>query len=293
MASTLIAPFEANRTSLSLGCGNLAVFQSGSGRPILLIHSINAAACAAEIKPLFEHFKQSRCAWALDLPGYGLSDRKPMRYSIRDMTDAVIALAQKAFEENGQQPVDAIALSLSTEFLARAAAEQPQLFRRLVMVSPTGFRGTRALRAPEGSSRYMPWLDRVLRGPGWGGALFRGLTKPAVIRYFLKRTWGSQTIDESLWAYDVLTTRQPNAEYAPLCFLSGSLFSKDIHAIYDQLTGPILLTHGTRGDFTDYRGLALFAHKSNWQVHVFRDTGALHFFEKPEEFKQTVEQFLE
>jgi pimeloyl-ACP methyl ester carboxylesterase len=293
MGSVLIAPFEADQTSLSLKCGDVTVFQLGAGRPILLIHSINAAACAAEIKPLFEHFKQSRCTWALDLPGYGLSERKPRRYSIRDMTDAVIALAQKAFEENGQQPVDAIALSLSTEFLARAAAEQPQLFRRLVMVSPTGFRGTRALRAPEGSSRYIPWLDRVLRGPGWGGALFRGLTKPAVIRYFLKRTWGSQTIDESLWAYDVLTTRQPNAEYAPLCFLSGGLFSKDIHTIYDRLTLPILLTHGTRGDFTDYRGLALFAHKSKWQVHVFQDTGALHFFEKPEEFKQIVERFLE
>ena len=293
MASTLIAPFEANQTSLSLGCGNLTVFQSGTGRPILLIHSINAAACAAEIKPLFEHFKQSRCAWALDLPGYGLSERKPMRYSLRDMTDAVIALAQKAFEENGEQPVDALALSLSTEFLARAAAEHPQLFRRLVMVSPTGFRGMRALRAPDGSSRYMPWLDRVLRGPGWGGALFRGLTKPAVIRYFLKRTWGSQTIDESLWAYDVLTTRQPNAEYAPLCFLNGSLFSEDIHTIYDRLTVPILFTHGTRGDFTDYRGLALFAHKSNWQVHVFHDTGALHFFEKPEEFNPIVEGFLD
>jgi pimeloyl-ACP methyl ester carboxylesterase len=292
MGSVLIAPFEANQTSLSLDCGNLAVFQSGAGSPILLIHSINAAACAAEIKPLFEHFKQSRCAWALDLPGYGLSERKPMRYSIRDMTDAVIALAQKAFEENSQQPVDAIALSLSTEFLARAATEHPHLFRRLVMVSPTGFRGMRALRAPQGSSRYMPWLDRVLRGPGWGSALFRGLTKPAVIRYFLKRTWGSQTIDESLWAYDVLTTRQPNAEHAPLCFLSGSLFSKDIHTIYDQLTVPILFTHGTRGDFTDYRGLALFAHKTNWLINVFQDTGALHFFEKPEEFKQVVERFL-
>lgn len=288
----LIAPFEANQTSLNLACGKVALFQAGQGPAILLIHSINAAACAAEIKPLFAYFKQSRNTWALDLPGYGLSERRPIRYTVRMMTDAVIAAATWAFENNGRKPIDCLALSLSTEFLARAAAERPELFAKLIMVSPTGFRGTRALRAAAGETRYIPWLDAVLRGPGWGSALFKGLTRPNVIRYFLKRTWGSQDIDEELWAYDVLTTRQPNAEYAPLCFLSGGLFSKDIHSVYEQLQNPILLTHGTRGDFTDYRGLGVFRHKKNWQVQIFQETGALHFFEKSSEFNARVERFL-
>lgn len=293
MNSTLIAPFEANQSFLNLDCARVALFQAGVGPAALLIHSVNAAACAAEVKPLFEHFKQSRNTWALDLPGYGLSERRAIRYTVRMMTDAVIEAAKKAYQSNGEKPINALALSLSTEFLARAAAEHPELFSRLIMVSPTGFRGTRALRAAPGSTRFIPWLDAALRGPGWGGALFRGLTRPAVIRYFLKRTWGSQTIDEGLWAYDVLTTRQPNAQYAPLSFLSGGLFSRDIHTIYDRIDVPVLLTHGTRGDFTDYRGLALFQHKQNWRTHVFEDTGALHFFEKPKEFNALVDQFLE
>lgn len=292
MTHALGAPFEADQHSLQLACGNVTVFESGHGQPLLLIHSVNAAACAAEVRPLFEHFAESRKAQALDLPGYGLSQRAPIVYTVRMMTDAVIAAAHDAFKKNGGQPIDALALSLSTEFLARAAAEQPHLFNRLVMVSPTGFRGMRALRGQAGSTRYMPLLDRVLRGPGWGGALFRGLTRPSVIRYFLKRTWGSESIDETLWAYDVLTTRQPNAEHAPLSFLSGGLFSADIHAVYDQLALPILMTHGTRGDFTDYRGFALFSHKTNWTIKVFQDTGALHFFERPDEFCALVDNFL-
>ncbi len=292
MAAPLIAPFEADQISLRLDCGRVTLFQAGSGSPLLLIHSVNAAACSAEVRPLFEHFARSHQAWALDLPGYGLSERRPVRYTMRMMTDAVIAAAQKAFEQNGQKPIDALALSLSTEFLARAASEQPHLFRRLIMVSPTGFRGTRQLRQATGTTRYMAWLDRLLRGPGWGGALFRGLTKPSVIRYFLKRTWGSDAIDERLWAYDVLTTRQPNAEFAPLSFLSGALFSADVHTLYDQLEIPLLMTHGTRGDFTDYRGFALFKHKKNWTVKVFQDTGAPHFFERPGEFNTLAESFL-
>ncbi len=293
MIRTLEAPFEADQSSLQLNCGRVTLYRSGRGNPVLLIHSINAAACAAEVKPLFAHFSKTRQAWALDLPGYGLSERRPISYTVRIMTDAVIAAASHVFEQNGQKPIDALALSLSTEFLARAAAEKPRLFRKLIMVSPTGFRGLRALRDPAGTTRYMAWLDRALRGPGWGGALFRGLTKPSVIRYFLKRTWGCDEIDEGLWTYDVLTTRQPNAEYAPLSFLSGGLFSTDIHTLYEQLNLPILMTHGTRGDFTDYRGLTLFQHKTNWSIQVFKDTGALHFFERPQEFNALADRFLE
>ena len=85
-------------------------------------------------------------------------------------------------------------MSLACEFPARAAVERPADFRRLALVSPTGFRGSRAWRAAPGSARGLPWLQPLLRGPGdaWGGALFRGLTRPGVVRYFLQRTWGGR-----------------------------------------------------------------------------------------------------
>jgi hypothetical protein len=46
----------------------------------------------------------------------------------------------------------------------------------------------------------------------------RTLTRPGVIRYFLQRTWGSKAIDEDLWRYAVVTTRQPGARNAPFRF---------------------------------------------------------------------------
>ena len=123
----------------------------------------------------------------------------------------------------------------------------------MALVSPTGLRGTRPRRGAPGSTRFLPRFYRALRGPGWGPWLFRGLTRPGVIRYFLERTWGSKRIDEQLWAYDVLTARAPGAWYAPLYFLSAGLFSADIFAVYEGLTPPVWLSHGVRGDFTDYR----------------------------------------
>lgn len=104
-----------------------------------------------------------------------------------------------------------------------------------------------------------------------------------MIRYFLGRTWGSKAIDERLWAYDVLTARLPGAEYAPLYFLSGGLFSADIVSVYESLTRPVWLSHGVRGDFTDYRGRRCLEARGNWRFSVY-PTGALPFFELPERF---------
>jgi len=134
-------------------------------------------------------------------------------------------------------------------------------------------------------------VKRVLVGPGWGAPLFRGLTTPGVIRYFLRRTWGAQEIDEALWAYDVLTTRQPGAEHAPLAFLSAALFSSDVNALYEQLTQPVWMSHGVRGDFVDYRGKTTVQGRPNWRIDVF-PTGAMPYFEQPREFTERFDAFL-
>lgn len=75
--------------------------------------------------------------------------------------------------------------------------------------------------------------------------------RPGVIRYFLRRTWGGPTIDEDMARYAELTTRVPGAEHAPLAFLSAQLFSQDSNTVYEQLTQPVWMSHGVRGDFTD------------------------------------------
>jgi hypothetical protein len=112
-----------------------------------------------------------------------------------------------------------------------------------------------------------------------------------VIRYFLERTWGSKRIDEALWRADVLLSRRPGAEFAPLYFLSAFLFSADIHNIYDSIATPIWVSHGQRGDFVDYRQLPAFAARNNWRVSVF-NTGALIYFEALQAFTEYYDRFL-
>lgn len=291
MTPTLPPALPGERVPLNGQAGPMTVYVAGQGPPLLLVHSVNAAACAAEVRPLHLHYAATRTVFSPDLPGYGLSDRSDRAYTPRLMTDALHDTVTLMRQRCGDAPVDALALSLACEFLARAAVEQPAHFRSLALVSPTGFMGNKSWRGPPGSTRALPWLHKALTGPGWGGALFRGLTRPGVIRYFLQRTWGSKTIDEDLWRYDVLTTRQPGAEHAPLCFLSAAMFSADIHDVYERLTQPVWVSHGMRGDFTDYRGLAIVKDQPHWQVDVL-PTGALPHFEIPERFFGLYDDFL-
>ncbi len=271
--------------------GGVSCYTRGHGAPLLLVHTVNAAASVAEVRPLYEHWSASRTVFAPDLPGFGLSPRADRAYTPRLMTDALHAVVSQIRQRCGAVPVDAVGVSLGCEFLARAAAEQPSHYGRLALVSPTGFRGTRALRGAPGSTRGLPAVHAVLRQPLWAEGLFRALTRPKVVRYFLEKTWGGKAIDEAMWAYAVASAAQPGAQHAPLQFLSGGLFSADIHNIYESLPQPVWMSHGVRGDFTDYRGKTVVQGRPNWQFTVFQ-TGALPYFELPQAFNAALGDFL-
>ena len=51
------------------------------------------------------------------------------------------------------------------------------------------------------------------------------------------------------------------------------------------------MSHGTRGDFTDYRSKTIVEGRPNWRFSVF-PTGALPYFEVPEKFCAEYDGFL-
>lgn len=271
--------------------GLLSYYVAGEGAPLLLIHSINAAASAYEMRPIHERMQAKRRVYTLDLPGYGFSDRSARTYDIRLFTNAVLDMIDVIREDHGPRAVDAVALSLSAEFLARAAREAPDAFASLALVTPTGFaKGSHKKRAAPETPMRVPGMAAFLGAP-WGRGLFRLLTSEKSIRYFLQRTFGRKDVPEDMVAYDWRTARQPGAEHAPFAFLSGRLFARDVRTLYEDLDLPIYVLHGTKGDFKDFSEAGWAIARKNWLFSAF-DTGALVHFEKPEEFIGAYERFL-
>jgi pimeloyl-ACP methyl ester carboxylesterase len=299
--ATMPAPVSGRRFDLLDGrAGRIACYAegpqapNGTAPPLLLVHSVNAAATAYEMKPLFEHYAQKRAVYALDLPGFGLSDRSDRKYTPELMTDAVLALVRDIQRRHGNAAIDILALSLGCEFAARAASELPNAFRTVGLISPTGFdrRAERAARHPgQDRTRAMPWLHAFLNFPLWKSGFFSALTSRPSIRFFLQKTWGAKTIDEGLLDYDYVTTHQPGAENAPYYFVSGYLFSVDAINLYQSLGMPVWMVHGVRGDFVDYEQKRVVEQLPNWNIDVLQ-TGAMPQFEKPAEFIALYEAFL-
>lgn len=258
---------------------------------MLLIHSINAAASAFEMKPIFERLVGTRPLFLVDLPGFGLSDRSERVYDVRLYTDAILVMLEVIAERAGDAPVHVLALSLSSEFAARAADERKERFRSLTLITPTGFsRGSHRLRQP-GKNREIPGFSALIERRPWAKPLFDLLTKESSVRYFLRRTYGSKDVDEDMVAYDVLSARQPGAHRAPLSFLSGRLFSRDVRSLYEALELPVWVPHGTRGDFKDFSESGWAEARPNWRFEPFA-SGALPHFERSEEFAASMNEFL-
>jgi pimeloyl-ACP methyl ester carboxylesterase len=289
-----------DRWVLETSIGAISVYRAGpeapvaAANPLLLIHSINAAGSSYEMRPIFEYHLRSRAVYAVDLPGFGFSARSDRPYSVRLMTDAIHAVVDQIRQEHGGQKIDAVALSLSSEFLARAASERPACFRTLALISPTGFDVRAPYLDPPGTTRAMPTFYRILRFPLWDRSVFRLLTTRRSIRYFLERTWGSKEIDEGMLEYDYLTTHQPGARFAPYYFVSGYLFSRDITSVYESLSlsMSVWLSHGIRGDFQDFSYAKRVAGRPNWVVTEF-PSGALPHFERPRDFLECYQKFLD
>ncbi|MCK2052919.1 alpha/beta fold hydrolase [Methylobacterium sp. 37f] len=262
---------------LASAAGGLSFSAAGpaEGVPLLLIHSVNAAANAYEVRPLYRHYAKERPVYALDLPGFGFSERSDRIYTPELMTQAIHAMAAEIRRRHPGTAIDAVALSLSAEFLARAALERPDDYRSLGLISPTGFDKRYARRNPSGSDT----ARAVAACPLWGRALFDLLVSRPSMRFFLEKTWGSRDIDEGLLAYDQVSAHQPGAEFAPFSFLAGHLFATETGQVYPRLDRPVWMVHGTRGDFVDYRHADRFRDDPRWTVEVL-ETGAFPHFER-------------
>jgi pimeloyl-ACP methyl ester carboxylesterase len=256
--------------------------------PLLLIHSINAGASAYEMRPIFMHYRQLRPIYVMDMPGFGFSDRSDRVYSVELYTQAVIDML-----EHIGQPVAVVALSLSSEFAARAALQRPELFTSLTMISPSGFNRPDRSRSSQIAAQlgFDQAVYNTLSYPLWGHAFFDLLATKPSIHWFLQQSFIGQ-VDKGLEEYAYLSAHQPGAHFAPLYFVSGKLFTRDIREeVYEKLTIPVMVIYD-EDPYVSFDYLRPFVAKHpNWQAKLIVPTRGLPQFEKMTELAQALNTF--
>lgn len=173
---------------------------------ILLLHGIHAAATSQEFDEIWDHLAAEHHVIAPDLPGFGCSDRPPLKYTDSTYRDFVADFTADLTEK----PL-CIATSLTGAYVADVGDER---FSELVLVCPTDETG-----------RRRPWLRSLFRTRILGELLYRGLTVKRSLWWWAAREGydDSASLDERIVEYLHRTARQPGARYAPASFVAGYL----------------------------------------------------------------------
>ncbi len=253
--------------------------REGEGTPLLLVHSVNAAASAYEMRPLFEALRGRRPVYAIDLPGFGRSDRARRDYTAEGYADVIERVVVDLAAPRGGG-CDVVALSLASEFAARVAVRTPELVRRLTLLSPSGLSSRRAPPFAEALRRRL--LAPLLHVGPVGRGLFLLLRTERSVRHFLAKSF-TGPVDEGLVRYAVRSAQAPGAEHAPIAFLSGGLFDPEaFERLYAPLAVPTTVVHDV-DPYTDFGRLGdLTARNPNVRaVRVAPSRGLVHF-EQPE-----------
>lgn len=273
-------PGEAGHID-SVEVGRVAVYEMGpaDGRPVVLVHGVHAAASAYDMRPLYTSLASAgHRVVALDLPGFGHSDRSPRRYDPATMVAAVAAV----MEHTTSGPADVVALSLGCEFAAAVAKDRMDLVRSLALISPTGFGSA----PPSLPTR----LGALLRTPVLGQAAYDLLSSRPSIEYFLGLNFAGD-VDPGYTAHAWATAHQPGARHAPASFLDGTLFADDaVESIYAKVTHPTLVIYD-EDPHTSFVRLPEEVARLGWQAQRIEPSRGLPHFEHPEQTVQTLQRF--
>jgi pimeloyl-ACP methyl ester carboxylesterase len=263
--------------------GRIAYYSNAidRGRPLVLLHSVNAAPSAREMRPLFEHYRNERPVYAPDLPGFGRSERQDRDYSPQLYAEFI----KHFLRDVVTAPADIVAFSLSAEFAARAVSETSELCHTLVLISPTGF----SQRQPPSG----PPADRILKAlrlPVLGGGLFRLLTSRPSIRHFLGLSFTGKPPAE-LVDYAYATAHQPGAQHAPFAFLSMRLFTLDAdRQLFRLLQVPVLVLYDQDPNVS-FERLDTFEGRDNWHLRRISPTRGLPHWERTEQTVEAMDAF--
>jgi len=257
-------------------------------RPLVLVHGVNACASACEMKPLFQRFRSTRPVFALDLPGFGLSERSAQCYTPELYTDDLVDFLTRV-KEAADAP-DVVALSFGCELVARVALARKDLVHSMAFISPTGLESRETGQGRSRARAGGAGTAEATSEPWWGRLAFEAIASRPSIRYFLSKSFVGP-VDPGLRAYAYETSHQPGAEHAPLAFLGGKLSTPGIEKIYAKLERPVLALYDRDGTTSFDLLPEMVGRYCMWESKRISPTLGMPHFERLDETASALDEF--
>ncbi|MDF5736379.1 MULTISPECIES: alpha/beta fold hydrolase [unclassified Nostoc] len=255
-------------------------------RPLLFLHNFGGGASAYEWSKVYPAFASNYHILAPDLIGWGESAHPVRDYKIRDYLSTIAEF----IIQTCRQPVTVVASSLTAAFAIRLAIVQPNLFKALFLVCPSGFDDF-----GEGAGRRLPLS--VVNTPLLDNFIYiLGAENEIAVRNFLQSFLfaKSQRVSQEMVEAYLTSAQQPNAKFAALAFLRGDLYF-DLSLYIQQLTIPTVIFWGEKAQFTNIKLGRRLVNLNTRAIRDFcaiADAGILPHLEIPEVFIGLLQRYL-
>jgi pimeloyl-ACP methyl ester carboxylesterase len=280
--------------SVTLDGVNLHYFCGGTGPPLVLVHGLGSSA-AVEFYFNLEPLAARHRVFAIDLPGFGQSDKPVLEYTIEVFVKAVRVL----MANEGLERAAVMGVSMGGRVALGLALDAPHIVERLVLVDALGVGTPRRVLA-----------YRILLTKGLGELTLSGTARalrrmsPATIRrfwgWYLQRPGRIDGIwsDERIADHGTLLSK-PEYRAAYLSALRSIAGMRQLQAgvvVADRLSElqmPTLLIWGRHDHIFPPSHAELARQKlHNGRVEIFDGSGHTPQMEEPERFNRLVLDFL-
>lgn len=258
---------------------------AGEGSPLLFVHGVYAGASSFEFRKNFGVLSRDFRVYALDLLGCGLSERPKKDHGPDDVMRQVEAFAR---EEIGGR-ASLVASSLSAALCVPVAVRSPRLFRKLILICPTGYR---SLGTPSG--RLGDAVYGLFRAPVVGDSLYHVIVSRRGIRYYLRNMayHDAGLVTDDLVESYYRVAHGPGARYFPAAFVAGKL-NVGLAPYWPRVPQRTLICWGQEARTTPVGDLDDFVKRNPRSApRVFRDAALLPHDERAETFNEQAREFL-
>ncbi len=252
-----------------------------SGIPLVFIHGIGAGSSSFMWRKNFDDLANDFPVYALDLLGFGLSD-KPANASYS--ADLYVDLISDFIREVAGYPCNIVASSLGAAYAVRVADEHPELVNSMVLNSPSGS-DTNRRPGMAGAAFY-----GLLQSPVLGTSFYNVMASERSIRDYARDHlfYDHRRVTDRVVTNLYATSHQPGAQHAIAAFLSGYL-NTDTRSPFSRLTQPTVLVWGKQDLTTPIQqGAALLEINPQARLVVFDYCRMMPEQEHPESFNGLV-----
>ncbi len=257
------------------------------GAPLVFIHGVGAGTSSFMWRKNFDDLANDFHVYALDLLGFGFSDKPPTAsYS----ADLYVELITDFIREVAGYPVNVVASSLGAAYVIRVADEHPELINAMILNGPTGSDSLNRRPGMAGAAFY-----GLLQSPVLGTSFYNVMASERSIRDYARDNlfYDHRRVTDRLVANLYATSHQPGAQHAIAAFLSGYL-NTDTRSPFSRLTQPSVLVWGKQDNTTPVeKGASLLQLNPRASLEVFDYCRMMPEQEHPERFNDLVrETFL-